>query len=393
MKKKIIFMVKNMNIGGTEKALLNMIAEMPIDEYDITIFMLEEYGGFLNDIPSSVNVEYFNGFKEIKDALNNPPLLTAKSLLKKGKVIKACQIAVIHILSKATRDRSHFFKYLLKDHPKLNQEYDIAVAYAGPMDLISYFVVHKMKAAKKIQWIHFDISKIGFDQKFASKLYPKFDEIFAVSNEAKNVLVNQLPELKGKFYTFYNVLSKNQIVTLASKEKGFDDIFNGVRILTVGRLSKEKGQDLTIPVLAKLKENGYNVKWYCLGEGHARMEYEQLIKQYEVENDFILIGSQSNPYPFMKECDVYVQSSRHEGYCITLAEARCFSNPIVSTKFTGAEEQITHNHTGLIVNFDEEEMYQAIKKILDDEILKNKLKKNLSNEIVDSTKEIEKLSS
>ncbi|MDT8861094.1 glycosyltransferase [Alkalihalobacillus sp. MEB130] len=393
MKKKIIFMVKNMNIGGTEKALLNMIAEMPKDEYDITIFMLEEFGGFLNNIPSSVNVEYFNGFEELKDALNNPPLLTAKGLLKEGKVIKACQIAALHILSKVIKDRSHFFRYLLKDHTKLNQEYDIAVAYAGPMDLISYFVVHKMKAAKKIQWIHFDISKIGFDQKFASKLYPKFDEIFAVSDEAKKMLVNQLPELKEKINTFYNVLSKNQVITLATNGKGFDDHYKGVRILTVGRLSKEKGQDLSIPVLAKLKENEYNVKWYCLGEGHARKEYEQLIKQYEVEDDFILLGSQSNPYPFMKECDVYVQSSRHEGYCITLAEARCFSNPIVCTKFTGAEEQITHNHTGLIVNFDEDEMYQAIKKILDDEILKNKLKNNLSNEIVDSTKEIEKLSS
>ena len=104
-----------------------------------------------------------------------------------------------------------------------------------------------------------------------------------------------------------------------------------------------------------------------------------------------LLGATPNPYPFMKQCDIYVQSSRHEGYCITLAEARCFDNPIVSTNFTGASEQIAHDQTGLIVNFDEQQMYNAIKQLLDDKNLENKFRKNLKNEIVDTTNEMEKL--
>jgi glycosyltransferase involved in cell wall biosynthesis len=144
-------------------------------------------------------------------------------------------------------------------------------------------------------------------------------------------------------------------------------------------------------VLAKLKEEGYNVKWYCIGDGNARIEYEKLIKQYGVKNEYILLGTKPNPYPYMKQCDIYVQSSRHEGYCITLSEARCFTNPIISTNFTGANEQISHGQTGLVVGFDIQQMYHAIKQLLDDEKLRNKLRSNLTKETVDTTREMDKL--
>ena len=106
MKKKIIFMIINMNVGGTEKALLNMISEMPKDKYDITILMLEEYGGFLNSIPTEVHVECLNGYRNIKDELKNPPQITALSYLKKGKIVKAFNVFIIHLISKIFKDRS-----------------------------------------------------------------------------------------------------------------------------------------------------------------------------------------------------------------------------------------------------------------------------------------------
>ena len=98
-----------------------------------------------------------------------------------------------------------------------------------------------------------------------------------------------------------------------------------------------------------------------------------------------------NPYPFMKECDIYVQPSRHEGYCITLGEARCFNNPIVTTNFTGANEQIKNEETGLVCEISENGIYKSLKRLLDDKDLYNNIKINLSKEIVDSTNEISKL--
>ena len=275
----------------------------------------------------------------------------------------------------------------------LNEEYDIAIAYAGPMDFISYFVINKIKSKKRVQWIHFDITKIGFNVNFAKKIYDKFDKVFVVSNEGKDKLINFLPSLKDKTEVFFNIISCKMIEKMSYEGEGFSDDFDGTRILTVGRLSKEKGQDLIIPVLKKLKENGYKVRWYCIGDGPAKKEYEKLVDKLNIKDDFIFLGSKLNPYTYMKECNIYVQPSKHEGYCITLGEARCFNNPIVTTNFTGANEQIVNENTGLVCEINEEEIYKAIKKLLDDKKLYKNIKDNLNNEIVDSTKEIRKLES
>ena len=391
--KKILFMCINMNIGGTEKALLTMLNEMDRKKYDITLFMLEEYGGFLNQIPDGIKVMYLKEYKALKKFINDPPQLLAKELIKNRKVIGGLSLLVIYIISKLMKDISIYYKYILRNVDTLNEEYDIAIAYAGPMDFISYFVIKKIKSKKRVQWIHFDISKIGFNVNFAKKIYDKFDKVFVVSNEGKDKLINFLPSLKDKTEVFFNIISCKMIEKMSYEGEGFSDDFDGTRILTVGRLSKEKGQDLIIPVLNKLKENGYKVRWYCIGDGPAKKEYEKLVDKLNIKDDFIFLGSKLNPYTYMKECNIYVQPSKHEGYCITLGEARCFNNPIVTTNFTGANEQIVNENTGLVCEINEEEIYKAIKKLLDDKKLYKNIKDNLNNEIVDSTKEIRKLES
>ena len=391
--KKILFMCINMNIGGTEKALLTMLNEMDRRKYDITLFMLEEHGGFLNQIPDGVKIMYLKEYKTLKKFINNPPQLVAKELIKNRKVISGLSILFIYIISKLIKDISIYYKYILRNVDIVNDEYDIAIAYAGPMDFISYFVTNKIKSKKRIQWIHFDITKIGFNINFAKRIYDKFDKVFVVSNEGKDKLINFLPSLKDKTEVFFNIISCKMIEKMSHEGEGFSDDFDGTRILTVGRLSKEKGQDLIIPVLKKLKENGYKVRWYCIGDGPARKEYEKLVDELNIKDDFIFLGSKLNPYTYMKECDIYVQPSKHEGYCITLGEARCFNNPIVTTNFTGANEQIVNENTGLVCEISEEGIYKAIKKLLDDKKLYKNIKDNLNNEIVDNTKEIRKLES
>lgn len=389
--KKILFMLINMNIGGTEKALLNMISEMPRDKFDITILMLEEYGGFLEYIPKDIKIKYLDYYKEVRDILNNPPQQIAKELIKKGKVVNGISILLMHMISKIKGERSIFFKYVLKNYPDIIEEYDIAVAYAGPMDFISYFIVNKVKAKKKLQWVHFDVSKVGLNKKFAEKIYSRFDKIFVVSNEGKEKLISKIPKLSDKVDTFFNVISSKLILEKANEGSGFDDNFDGTRILTVGRLTQEKGQDLCIKALRRLKDDWYNVRWYCIGDGTYRKNYEDIVRENELEEDFVFLGSKINPYAYMKNCDIYVQSSKHEGYCITLGEARCFDNPIVTTNFTGANEQIINEENGLVCDISEEGIYQSIKRLLDDRNLYNKIKVNLSKEIVDSTEEINKL--
>ncbi|CAM4239218.1 MULTISPECIES: glycosyltransferase [Bacillus cereus group] len=391
MKKKILFMVINMNIGGTEKALLNMVAEIPKEKYEVTILMLEKKGEFLNFIPKGVRIEYVKDYEEMQCILNKPTRLVIADFIKQRKIVKALQLAVLYVISKVMKERSVIFKYCLQNYEGAYKNYDIAIAYAGPMDFISYFVANKVEARRKIQWIHFDIEKIYFNKHFVNKVYKKFQHVFVVSDLGKMKLTQTVPELINKTETFLNIISPEMICKMANEGIGFADDFEGVRILTVGRLSIEKGQDLTISVLAKLREAGFNVRWYCIGDGKERGMYEKLVENYDVQGDYIFLGAVSNPYPFMKQCDLYVQPSRYEGYCITLAEARCFNNPIISTDFTGASEQIIHNHNGLIVQFDEQQMYDSIVEILSDKLLDGRLRKNIEKEVVDTRKELKKL--
>lgn len=391
MKKKILFMVSSMNIGGVEKSLLSLLSVMPKDKYDITVLTLEKKGGFLDYIPSYIKVEEAAWFKEIKPIIMESPQKTIKKYLKENKVFKILTFIYSYYKSKNTDNRYIYYKNILKSIPENEDEYDVAIAYAGPTEIIDAYITHKVKAKKKIGWVHFDISKHKINEKLYENLYEKFDNIFTVSNEANKKLNEIIPSTVNKSEVLLNIISKELINEMAKEYINFDNNFDGVKIVTVGRLSKEKGQDLAIKALAKLKKDGYKVRWYCVGEGNSREEYEGLIKDNKLEEDFILLGATPNPYPYIKNSDIYVQTSRHEGYCLTLAEAKCLCKPIVTTNFTGAYEQLDNNINGIIVEYNEYEIYNAVKKILSNNNLKNKLIKNLIDKDINTISEINKL--
>lgn len=388
--KKILFMLINMNIGGTEKAFLNMLGEIPLDQYEITVLMLEEYGGFLNQLPQGIKIKYLPGFEQLKGVLNRPLYKVFQDLISKQNYKEGIKVLLIYIICKLTKERSSLFRYALKNMKELDEVYDLAVAYAGPMEFITYFVRHKVKAIKKVQWIHFDIEKINFNAKFAKRHYKRFDKIFVVSEEGKNKLVKSIPQLKDKIDIFLNRVSPERL-RKSSEENGFEDHYEGIRVLTVGRIAEEKGQDLCIEACKRLKEEGYNFRWYSIGDGRYRVECEKLIERYGLQKEFIFLGAKTNPYPYMKEADLYVQSSRHEGYCITLAEAKIFHKPIVTTCFTGANEQIQEGETGIIVEINSEAIYTGIKRLLDYPALRKQMSDNLSRADIANKESMKKL--
>ena len=135
---KILFMMINMNVGGMEKALLNMISEMDNKEYEVTILMLEKYGGFLEEIPSWVNIQYLEDYNNIKPMLNYPPKNVIRDLIKNNSYLRAFNLMIMHIITKLIDYRTLFYKYVFKDYKSIEDIYDIAVAYAGPTDYITY---------------------------------------------------------------------------------------------------------------------------------------------------------------------------------------------------------------------------------------------------------------
>lgn len=365
MKKKILFMLSSMNIGGIEKSLLSLIEVIPKEKYDITILLLEKKGGFLDYIPEHIKVIEAEWFKEIKPIIMDSPQNTIKRYMKSGRIVKILSFIYSYYKAKNSGDRYIYYKNILKSIPLNKEYYDVAIAYAGPTEIIDTYIGHKVNCNKKISWVHFDISKHKINEKLYESLYKKFDKIFVVSNEARKKLNEIIPITTNKSEVFLNIINKGLICNMANENIEFDNDFNGIKIVTVGRLSKEKGQDLAINALYKLKKDGYKVRWYCIGDGNSRKEYEELIKEKNLENEFILLGAKPNPYTYIKNCDIYVQTSRHEGYCLTLAEAKCLCKTIITTNFIGAYEQIEDKVNGFIVEDNENQIYEKIKYVID----------------------------
>ena len=362
--KKILFVLSSMNIGGIEKSLLSLLSHIPKDKYDVTILLLEKKGGFLEYLPEWVKVEEAVWFKEIKEIIMQPPQVTIKNYFKNRNYIKALRFGVIYFFSKNMENRYIYYKNILKEIPGCNIKYDIAVSYAGPTEIIDSYVARKVNAEKKVAWVHFDVTKHCINKKLYEGMYKNYNKIFAVSKESKSKLISTISGIENKTEVFLNIICKDLIHDMAegNQEIKYDSSF--INIVTVGRLSKEKGQDLAIEAMRILKAEGYKVRWYCVGEGNSRKEYEELIKECGLEKDFILVGATPNPYPYIKNADLYVQTSRHEGYCLTLAEAKCLNKPIITTNFTGAEEQIKNKIDGIIIDFKKESIVRTIKEYI-----------------------------
>lgn len=365
MKKKVLFMLNDMNVGGTEKAFLNLVDTMSPEEYDVTLLLLRRWGGFLDAVPDWVTVETIDGYDRLKREIMDPPLPIVKEYLLHGKLWRAAGIAWTHLWYKLTGDRAPYYRFVLRGTQKKRQPYDVAVAFAGPTEVISVYIQEHILAPVKVQWIHFDIRKFQFNAETCRKLYPKYQHIFVVSEEARQALIQALPEIEGITRTVPNVISARLCRQQAEQGEGFTDGYTGKRIVTLGRLSSEKGQDIIPEVAAGLAERGVDFRWYLVGDGKLRPLIEEKAAALGVADRIVLLGTKTNPYPYLKDADLYVQTSVHEGFCITLGEAKVFGMPIVSTDCAGAHEQLDGLTIARIVEREKDEITQAVLLLLE----------------------------
>lgn len=377
--KSILFVCHKMDIGGTEKALLSILKSLDEKSVKVTLLLLEKEGVLEFDIPDFVSIKYLQHYDKMKQIIQNSTHVTLFNFIKSFQLLASLHYLLTYFKIKISGDWYHNYRFALKNTPQFGM-YDIAVAFAGPSDFISYFVVNKITAKKKVQWNHFDVNKLIPNPNFGGKFYPYFDQIFSVSENAKRSFDKMFPFSKDKSFVFHNIISNREIETKAETGEGFVDLFLGLRIVTLGRLSKEKGQQMIPNVVKRLKKEGLNFRWYLIGDGKLLVNLEQQISTLGIEEHLILLGSHINPYPFLKNCDLYVQTSLHEGYCITLKEAQVFNKPIVTTNFLSASNLVTHNEDGLIVDISEEGIFDGVKLLLENLDLRNKFSKSIHND-------------
>ena len=365
MKIKILFVAHTMNIGGVEKALLTELESYSSEEYDVHIALLEKKGGFLPKLPLHITLHEISFYKENKHIFNNPPLSNIKSYLQQKQILFALRLLYAYICYKLTRTQKVLFNFMLNKVPDFPIEFDKVLAYAGPFPFIDYFVTKKVKAKEKQVWIHYDISKINLDKGIINKLYHNYDNINIVSLQGKQIFDEIFPHFAAKSRFYPNKINKQEIRTLAEEQENPFKNLDGINIVTVGRVSKEKGQSMTLEVLKSLLESKYNIFWHYIGDGNDLENCKKKSQELGVSNEAFFYGAMANPYPYMKHCDIYVQPSKYEGFCITLSEAKLFDKPIITTNFTGAKEQLgSYNHPWEIVNYSSDSLFKGIMKII-----------------------------
>ena len=379
-----------MNLGGTEKALLSLIKTLGEESANITLLLLEKGGVLETQILDFVNVKYLEDFDKMKPIIENPPLQTLIALIASFKMFSAFTFLLTYCKIKISGNWYHNYKAALVNTPNFGS-YDIAVAFAGPSDFISYFVINKVTAKKKIQWIHFDIEKIITNYNFGRKYYPFFDQIICVSEGAKKIFLKNFPQFENRTYVFYNIVIPAEIKKMAVEGDSFNDKYNGIKILTVGRFSKEKGQYLIPAAVVELKKVNIPFRWYLIGDGKEKENIQNRVKELNIEDDIIFLGAVNNPYKYMQDCDIYVQTSVHEGFGITVEEVKVFNKPIVVTNFASAMDLLEHEKTGLIVDITSDGIYKALVRLFLSTDLKIIFSQNLAKRPLLSNCEVDRI--
>ncbi len=388
MKKKILFVIPSLRSGGAEKSLLTLLTLIDYQKYSVDLLCFRREGLFYDKIPSEVNVITGTEDYEIFDGGAKSAVMY---FLKKGKLSSAVdRIRYISAYTEKNPDLKvkKMWQLLKKQLPQVNEKYDCVIGYLEGN--ASYYAADYENADKRICYVHSDIKKLGINKAANTEAFEKCDVIVTVSQACADSIADEFSFAESKTVVIENITSARLLRQSAQSETVFDKSSDEAVILTVGRFSPPKGIDLAVKAAKILKEKDYKFKWYHIGTGELKSEIEDMISSLGVENEFILLGERSEPYPYIGQCDIYVQPSRYEGKSIAIDEAKCLCRPIVTTNFTTVADQINDGVNGLVCQMNETDIAQKIETLLKDGDLRKTFSENLKNEKTGNEEELEK---
>lgn len=345
MKKNILIFHQNMVMGGVEKVTLNILENLSREKFNIKVVLIEKHGELIEKLPKDLEIIYLLDKSYSKD--------------KKGLIKFIGYLKELIVINKKSK--------------KIIKERDILLNMnARNMRINLLFLKYKNK---KIGWIHGnilnDFGKIS--EKFNYKLFNQYSKIFNISKQGKKDFDDKFPKLRNKSELLYNSFNIEGII-----RKSKEEIINEKDyLLSIGRLSYEKGFDLLIDAISLLKKDGIEKKLYIIGDGEEKENLKKQIEKLSLENNVFLLGFKENPYPWLKNSKLYILSSRGEGLPTVLIEALACQKAIVSANcLCGPREILDNGKYGLLV---ETENSSALKEGIKKLLLDKELKENYEN--------------
>ena len=359
-KPRIFINMHYMELGGAERALLGLLNALDTEKVDVDLFLNQHTGEFMPLIPQRINLlPERRGYNAIERSM--------LQVFKEGQYgvvwgrIKARWFhkkyyQTLNDLEKSF-DSSSFHYVAEYVQPYLQSledlgEYDLAISFLQPHNI----VLNKVRAKKKIAWIHTDYSTVHVNAELELPVWAGFDYIASISPDCTRSFLQTFPSLKNKIIEIENILSTSFIRHQADLLDVTSEMpKNGLNLLSVGRYCHAKNYDNVPDITRQLVDKGFtDLRWYIIGFGGDEPLIRQRIAEAGMEDHVILLGKKDNPFPYIKACDVYVQPSRYEGKSVTVREAQVLCKPVIVTSYPTARSQVRDGVDGIIVPQDNE---------------------------------------
>ena len=361
MRKRILFAAQNMDVGGIQTSLVNLLKFVDkhhSDEYEITLFSFGK-GALLNQIPESVVVTFGNRFLQ----LSAEPFF---SVLKRKQPVDI-MLRVLLMIYVRLWGSERFYRKQFQKYAAL-KEFDIAISYFNDVPNnyfnqgTNLFVSDYVQAKEKLAWIHPDPIRANFDAEYCRRIYKKFDRIVCDSRAVESNFHKLVPEYAGKTEVIYNFIPADEIRTLAQEACPYSG--EKYHVVTVGRIDNaSKRIDGIVRICARLQSEGISqFRWHIVGGGPDLAGNKKLAQELGVADLICFEGEQINPFPYIKHADLFVLYSAYEGFPMVIGEAQALDTFILTTNYAAAKEQITPEQ-GIIAENDEE-FYQELKRLI-----------------------------
>lgn len=359
--KKILIMAKSLGGGGTEVALIEFLNSLDFKKFDVTLLLLNEDNEYKYRLNKNIKIQYLDFDKVFYKNMVSMYTITSK-VIKKVRLNRIFKI----------------YDNIIHHSTKITEKYDIALDFYGYGSFTTEYIARVVKADFKATWIHDE--KMNWLYNIGNVL-KDYNNFFCVSRAVKDKFDKLFPSFKKRSMVFYNIINNQKIINAAESEIKLPYKKQKINILTVGRLTEQKGIDIAVRAAHLLKKQNISFEWFVIGEGRDHKKLLKLIRQKNVEDCFFLLGRKDNPYPYMKNCTLYVQPSRHEGFGLTLFEARLLKRPVIATNLPAFQEQIVDRKNGLLADQDNYySLAKNIKLVLENQKLINKIKSYIDSE-------------
>ena len=393
MRKRLLILSHAMELGGAERSLAGLLQALDPALWDTDLFLLRHEGELMEVIPSWVRLlpeipAYTVLARPMKDTLREGHILLTAARLVGKLAARRYAKRYHHTDSGVALEYSHKYTCPLMPRIAPDTEYDLAISFLTP----HYFVANKVRAKRKLAWIHTDYTKVQVDIPSETAMWDAYDGIVSISDAVSESFIKTFPSLESKMMQMENILPEALIRRQAAAFEVTDEMpKKGIRLLSVGRYCTAKNFDNLPDICARLVKDGLDVYWYVIGFGPDEGLIRQRIAEAGMEERVILLGKKENPYPYMAACDLYLQPSRYEGKCVSVREAQLLGKPVVITRYPTAASQLTDGVDGVIVPTDNEGCAAGIAALLRDSDRMAMLSRACGERDYSNRSEIEKL--